>query len=195
MRMTRPYAKTQKVAPQSESAPGLALGRLLGRQHLGQDRRRGLLSQRRRQADAVQEEPGAAGLELFQPEVAPKVTGSGSTPNGMMFQHRRPLARRVALQRSLAVLAPSPDCDRLLEDAEAFRIDAGKGTGQAAAVTRIAAQAGAPAGGFRTGSSRPSWCRAIDRPRNSRIPDQSRRVPSANWRPPHCAACSAAAGP
>ena len=52
--------------PQSESAAGLALGRLLGEQHLGQDRQRALLSQRRRQADAVQEGSGAAGFEYFK---------------------------------------------------------------------------------------------------------------------------------
>ena len=70
--MTRPYVKLQKATRNPKSASGLALGRLLGGQYLGQDRRPALLSQRRRQADAVQEEPGAAGFDLLQanPEVA-----------------------------------------------------------------------------------------------------------------------------
>ena len=64
--MTRPYAKLQKATRNPDPRPLWHLRRLLGDNTCVRIGTEPYYPQRRRQADAVQEEPGAAGFELFQ---------------------------------------------------------------------------------------------------------------------------------
>ena len=63
--------------PQSRSAADLEVGRVLGIQHACPDRDGKLLSERRWQADAGEEEPGAAGSELLPANAVARHAGGG----------------------------------------------------------------------------------------------------------------------
>src|SRR5262249_7196722 len=69
--------------PESRSAADLEVGRMLGVQHACPDRKGKLLSERRWQADAGEEEPGAAGPELFPTDAVTRTIAERLSPASM----------------------------------------------------------------------------------------------------------------